>query len=92
MLAAWQSKPSCPQMLTLTPFVNIGKPFVRQPRGDSRVTPEDKRRAVAQRAAEVAERRAAFDANNSKWKAKVVHWQPLHTQARHTNANSFCGF
>jgi len=44
---------------------SIGKPFVRQPRGDTRVTPEDKRRAVAQRAAEIAERRAVFDANNS---------------------------
>ena len=43
----------------------IGKPFVRQPRGDTRVTPEDKRRAVAQRAAEIAERRAVFDANNN---------------------------
>jgi len=53
------------------------------------VTPEEKRRAAAQRAAEVAERRAVFDANNSNWEAKVVHWQPLHTQARHTDANSF---
>ena len=42
-----------------------GKPFVRQPRGDTRVAPEDKRRAVAQRAAEIAERRAVFDANNN---------------------------
>ena len=33
--------------------------------GDTRVTPEDKRRAVAQRAAEIAERRAVFDANNN---------------------------
>ena len=41
----------------------MGK-FVRQPRGDTRVTPEDKSRAVAQRAAEIAERRAVFDANN----------------------------
>ena len=46
------------------PFA-IGKPFVRQPRGDTRVTPEDKRRAVVQRAAEIAERRAVFDANNN---------------------------
>ena len=45
--------------------IAIGKPFVRQPRGDTRVTPEDKRRAVAQRAAEIAERRAVFDANNN---------------------------
>ena len=48
-----------------TPPFSIGKLFVRQPRGDSRVTPEDRRRAVAQRAAEVAERRAVFDANNN---------------------------
>ena len=80
--AGWQ------KLVTAPPFA-IGKPFVRQPRGDTRVTPEDKRRAVAQRAAEVAERRVVFDANNSNWEAKVVHWQPLHTQARHTDANSF---
>jgi len=29
------------------------------------VTPEDKRREVAQRAVEIAERRVVFDANNS---------------------------
>ena len=43
----------------------IGKLFVRQPRGDTRVTPEDRRRAVAQRAAVIAKRRAIFDANNN---------------------------
>ena len=48
--------------MTAPPFA-IGTPFVRQPRGDTRVTPEDRRRAVAQRAAGVAERRAVFDAN-----------------------------
>ena len=48
-----------------TPPSAIGKPFVRQSRGDTRVTPEDRRRAVAQRAAEIAERRATFDANNN---------------------------
>ena len=52
------------KLVTTPPFA-IGKPFVRQPRGDTRVTPEDQRRAVAQRAAEVAERRAVFDANNN---------------------------
>ena len=51
-------------LLTEPPFA-IGRHFVRQPRGDTRVTPEDKRRAVAQRAAEIAERRAVFDANSS---------------------------
>ena len=50
--------------MTTPPFA-ISKPFVRQPLGDIRVTPEDRRRAVAQRAAEVAERRAVFDANNN---------------------------
>ena len=50
--------------MTTPPFA-IGRPFVRQPRGDTRVTPEDKCRAVAQRAAEIAERRAVFDANNN---------------------------
>ena len=52
------------KLVTMPPFA-IGKLFVRQPRGDTRVTPEDKRRAVAQRAAEIAERRAVFDANNN---------------------------
>ena len=52
------------KLVTAPPFA-IGKPFVRQPRGDTRVTPEDKCRAVAQRAAEIAERRAVFDANNN---------------------------
>ena len=46
-------------------FLLFEHPSSRQPRGDTRVTPEDKRRAVAQRAAEIAERRAVFDANNN---------------------------
>ena len=50
--------------VTTPPFA-IGKPFVRQPRGDTRVTPKDRRRAVAQRAAEIAERRAIFDADDN---------------------------
>ena len=52
------------KLVTTPPFA-IGKPFVRQPRGDARVTPEDRRRAVAQRAAGIAERRVIFDGNNS---------------------------
>ena len=55
--AGWQ------KFVTEPSFV-IGKPFVRQPRGDTRATPEDRRRAVAQRAVDIAERRAIFDANN----------------------------
>ena len=57
------------------PFA-IGKPFVRKPRGDTRKTPEDKHRAVAQRAAEITERRAVFDANNNNGGGKVAHWHP----------------
>jgi len=41
--------------MTTPPFAN-GKSFVRQQRGDTRVTPEDK---------QIAERRAAFDANSN---------------------------
>ena len=58
--------------MTTPPFA-IGRPFMRQPRGDTRVTPEDRRRAVAQRATEVAERWAVFDANNSNLEGKVGH-------------------
>ena len=39
--------------MTKPPF-KLGKPFVRQPRGDTRVTPEDKQRLAEQRAAEIA--------------------------------------
>ena len=52
------------RLVTTPPFA-FGKPVVRQPRGDTRVTPEDRRRAVAQRAAKIAERRAIFGANNN---------------------------
>ena len=40
-------------------------PLVRQPRGDTRVTPEDKQRLAEQRAAEIAKRRADFNATNN---------------------------
>ena len=43
------------KLVTESPFA-IGRPFVRQPGGDTRVTPEDMRWAVAQRIAEIAER------------------------------------
>jgi len=56
--AGWQKH------VTTSPFT-IVKPFVRQPRGDTSVTPEDKRRAVAQRAAEIAGRRAVFAADDN---------------------------
>jgi len=47
---------------TKPPFA-IGKPFLRQPRGDTRATPEDQRLAIARRSAEIKERRAIFAAN-----------------------------
>ena len=42
--------------------LQLGEPFVRQPRGDTRVTPEDKQRLAKERAAEIARRRADFNA------------------------------
>ena len=59
-----QDRAGWKKLVTTPPFA-IGKPFVRKPRGDTRVTPEDKRRAVVQRAAEIAERRAVFDASSN---------------------------
>ncbi len=50
--------------VTKPPF-KLGKPFVRQPRGHTRVTPEDKQRLAEQRAAEVAKQRADFNATNN---------------------------
>jgi hypothetical protein len=53
--AGWQ------KLLTERPF-GVGKPRLRPPRCDTRVSPEDRRRFILQRAAEVAQRRAIFDA------------------------------
>ena len=55
------------ELVTEPPF-KLGKPFVRQPRGDTRVAPEDKQRLAEQRAAEIAKRRADFNATNN-WRA-----------------------
>ena len=52
------------KLVTEPPF-QLGKPHVRQPRGDTRVTPEDKQRLAEQRAAEIAKRRAEFNATNN---------------------------
>ena len=49
------------KLVTERPF-DIGKPHVRPPRCDTRVSPADRRRFMAQRAAEVAQRRVLFDA------------------------------
>ena len=47
--------------MTERPF-DVGKPHVRPPRSDTRVSLEDMRRLMVQRAAEVAQRHAIFDA------------------------------
>jgi hypothetical protein len=44
----------------------VGKPHVRPPRCGTRVLPEDMRQFVVQCAAEVAQRRAIFDASVAK--------------------------
>ena len=49
------------KLVTKAPF-NIGKPQLRPPRCDTRVTPEEKRRFLAQRARETEQRRALFNA------------------------------
>ncbi len=43
----------------------LGQNFVRQLRGDTRVTAEDKQRLAEQCAVEIAERRADFNATNN---------------------------
>ncbi len=54
-------------LLVTEPPFTPGKPFVREPRGDIRVTPEDKQRSslAEQRTAEIAKRRADFNATNN---------------------------
>jgi hypothetical protein len=49
------------RLVTKRPF-DVGKPHVRPPRCDTRASPEDIRRFVASCNAEVAQRRAIFDA------------------------------
>jgi hypothetical protein len=49
------------KLFTERPF-GVGKLHVRPSRCDTRVSPEDIRRSMAQRAAEIAQRRAIFDA------------------------------
>jgi len=55
---------SSPWYFPRLPFT-IGKPFLRRPRGDSRRTAEQKHEDEARRTAEIAERRAVFDANDN---------------------------
>jgi len=64
------------QVSRLVPLA-IGEPFVRQPRGDTRVTPEDKRRAVAQRAAEIAAHASSLDTDLTR-NTRAPHFTPQH--------------
>jgi len=49
------------KLVTKAPF-SIGKPQLRPPRCDTRVTPEEKRSFLARRAQETEQRRALFSA------------------------------
>jgi hypothetical protein len=49
------------KLVTKVPF-NTGKPQLRPPQCDTRVTPEEKRRFLARRAQETEQRRALFNA------------------------------
>jgi hypothetical protein len=64
MGAPAQDRAGWRKLVTESPF-KLGKPFVRQPRCDTRVTPEDNQRLAEQRAAEIAKRRADFNATNN---------------------------
>jgi len=50
------------KLVTKVPF-DIGKPQLRPPRCDTRVTPEEKRRFLARRAQETEQRRDIFNAD-----------------------------
>jgi hypothetical protein len=52
------------KLVTKAPF-NIGKPQLRLPRCDTRVTPEEKRRFLARLAQETEQRRAFFNAETN---------------------------
>jgi hypothetical protein len=52
------------ELVTEPPF-KLGQHFVRQPRGETRVTREDKHRLAEQRADEITKRRADFNATNN---------------------------
>ena len=53
------------KLVTKVPF-NTGKPQLRPPQCDTRVTPEEKRRFLARRAQETEQRRALFNADRRR--------------------------
>ncbi len=55
------------------PPSKLGKPLVRQLRGDTRVTPEDKQRLAEKRAAESAKRGLQYHKQLRRY-SKAVHW------------------
>jgi hypothetical protein len=65
--------------LATKPLFAIGKPFLRQPVGDTRATPEGQRVAIAYRAAKIKERRVVFAANVNR-KPTIPTPTPAHQQ------------
>ena len=55
-----QDRAGWPKLVTKAPL-NIGKPQLRPPRCDTRVTPEEKRRFLARRAQETEQWRSLFN-------------------------------
>ena len=74
------------KLVTEPPF-KLRKPFVRQPRGDTRVTPEDKQRLAEQRAAEIAKRRTSTSPTTEE--IRQYTGSPGTAPTRHTDANPF---
>ncbi len=67
LMAQQQKGPShfYPNQSLVTQGALQGTFYFKSARGDTRVTPEDKQRLAEQRAAEIAERRADFNATNN---------------------------
>ena len=66
--------------MTEPPF-KLGKPFARQPRGDTRAIPEGKRRLAEQRAAEIS--------TPTTEEIRQHTGSPGAAPTRHTDANPF---
>ena len=75
------------KLVTEPPF-KLGKPFVRQPRGDTRVIPEDKQRLADQPTAEIAKRRRTSTPPTTE-EIRQYTGSPGTAPTRHTDANPF---
>ena len=65
------------KLITKVPF-DIGKPWLRPPQCDTRVTPEEKRGILARRAKETEQRRALFKAEIDAHRIRVQFWSVAH--------------